>query len=835
MRMTRTRSRPRPFFPHAPSMIPRSLTAIVLGLAASPLVAAAPMGPQGPVLTGGTPIRQVAVSPRNPDRVVVLYGPYSSSDWAPRGAVLLARSLDGGQSFEVVAREDISFGGSRVLEVQFSRSGALWVTTPDGLHRSGDLGSSFEFVLTPGQAGLAPSGELRSLAIDPFDPDHLWVTLGSANAIGGMIVRSTDGGGTWSPVPPMAGPVFPGTGTVLFDGAVPGQLLVHEGGAFFRSADGGQTFVPTGGTASELFARRAVYDSGRLLIQVSGGQDVLHVSHDGGQTHSPVGAGIPMRGRLAVNANDRGRMAFLGDGVRVATADRGLTWEVTGQVDLGTSTDLALVPVAQGTAPALVGTVLIASEAGLARTAIDAPRGLGLPLPGSGQEPRQSFGRSGPPVAIDPFDRERWLHRRQISFDRGATWRAIDLPGAPPFERQGSFTPAGEILFTHRLAEGELWTVDGAGAATMESIQARSARGAFVAPDDPDLMVAIIENGPPQLLELTEDGGQTWRVIDEAVPPQSPFDVYSFFDHVRFRPRPDGVDIVVLEQASVPLSYQEDIWVSDDLGQSWTRPPLQGGAMEALTVNTTFPEIQYFGATGFGLPLQRSNDGGVSWTPVGPEARYRRIVRGNLDPEVLVAVVTVPQGPGTSSELRLSRDGGASWGVLAVQSFQGIREFGWPLMAPDDSYVVVAGRVFELSADVGAPECSAAPSSTGDAARVRAVGSSSVAARDVHLVASGLPAHTFAIVASSRDAGFVPGLGGGAGNLCLGGVIGRLPGGAIRAGALGDLGARIDPAAIPEGGALVPALPGDTWRFQVWFRDGATSNLSDAIAITFAP
>ena len=39
-----------------------------------------------------------------------------------------------------------------------------------------------------------------------------------------------------------------------------------------------------------------------------------------------------------------------------------------------------------------------------------------------------------------------------------------------------------------------------------------------------------------------------------------------------------------------------------------------------------------------------------------------------------------------------------------------------------------------------------------------------------------------------------------------------------------------DLAALPGG---VVIQPGETWSFQLWFRDGASSNTSDGLAIDF--
>ena len=95
----------------------------------------------------------------------------------------------------------------------------------------------------------------------------------------------------------------------------------------------------------------------------------------------------------------------------------------------------------------------------------------------------------------------------------------------------------------------------------------------------------------------------------------------------------------------------------------------------------------------------------------------------------------------------------------------------------------------------------------------------------------------------SRTQGFVPHVGWSEGNLCLGGAIGRFTGpGQILtstpwyASTIGRFEFSVDLAAIPTPQGTVAGIPGDTWNFQLWYRDsssgGATlSNFSDALSI----
>jgi hypothetical protein len=81
--------------------------------------------------------------------------------------------------------------------------------------------------------------------------------------------------------------------------------------------------------------------------------------------------------------------------------------------------------------------------------------------------------------------------------------------------------------------------------------------------------------------------------------------------------------------------------------------------------------------------------------------------------------------------------------------------------------------------------------------------------------------------------------GGSTGNLCLGGSIGRYtgPGQVQNSGALGTFSLAIDLTDMPTPTGGVPALVGQTWNFQAWFRDAIlglpTSNFTDALALTF--
>jgi len=137
---------------------------------------------------------------------------------------------------------------------------------------------------------------------------------------------------------------------------------------------------------------------------------------------------------------------------------------------------------------------------------------------------------------------------------------------------------------------------------------------------------------------------------------------------------------------------------------------------------------------------------------------------------------------------------------------------------------------------VGTSECGpAAPNSTGSSAIVRAYGSTTVADNELRLTASVLPPNQFTLLAVSRDAGSaVPP--GSQGTLCLGGTIGRYNGSVTGSASFGSVSIPVDLTQVPQASTLAAVQPGETWRFQFWYRDvnpAQTSNFTDAVAITF--
>ena len=122
--------------------------------------------------------------------------------------------------------------------------------------------------------------------------------------------------------------------------------------------------------------------------------------------------------------------------------------------------------------------------------------------------------------------------------------------------------------------------------------------------------------------------------------------------------------------------------------------------------------------------------------------------------------------------------------------------------------------------------------SSGLSAVISAVGSTSVAANNVRLDAAQMPSGEFGYFVNSMTQGFVmpPGS---QGNLCLGGSIGRHTANVMNTGAAGEFSLQLNLTMVPTPGGMVAVGAGETWNWQAWFRDGASSNFTDGISILF--
>ncbi len=141
--------------------------------------------------------------------------------------------------------------------------------------------------------------------------------------------------------------------------------------------------------------------------------------------------------------------------------------------------------------------------------------------------------------------------------------------------------------------------------------------------------------------------------------------------------------------------------------------------------------------------------------------------------------------------------------------------------------------VFTLRLSIGTAYGAVTPNSTGVAALLVANGSTVVGYDCLSLSVESMPPGQFGYFLMSMSQGYLPLFGGSQGNLHLAFPIVRFSGDILLSDANGEATFSPPLNALPQGTMF---QPGETWNFQMWFRDtnpGLTSNTSNGLALTF--
>lgn len=128
----------------------------------------------------------------------------------------------------------------------------------------------------------------------------------------------------------------------------------------------------------------------------------------------------------------------------------------------------------------------------------------------------------------------------------------------------------------------------------------------------------------------------------------------------------------------------------------------------------------------------------------------------------------------------------------------------------------------------------AAVNSTGKPARIEGAGVAEAGGEPLLCVGTDLPTSQPSMLLVSQSVGSATPPGS-QGTLCLSGQIGRFTAQIQDSGILGQVEVAVDTTALPVT-PQAAVQPGETWRFQLWYRDAnpqATSNFSDGVAIQF--
>ncbi|MCP3919244.1 MAG: PKD domain-containing protein, partial [bacterium] len=266
------------------------------------------------------------------------------------------------------------------------------------------------------------------------------------------------------------------------------------------------------------------------------------------------------------------------------------------------------------------------------------------------------------------------------------------------------------------------------------------------------------------------------------------------------------------------------------------------------TSNLQNPSHTYTAGGSYTVALSVTGPGGsdtetkasyIIVTDPAPVAEFSGTPTSGTNP-LTVAFTDLTTGPVTSLLWDFG-DGGTSTAQNPSHTYTSVGTYTVKLTATGPGGSDMEAKTDYITVDpavIGTNYCSPnSPNSTGSPASIVATGSEVVADNDVTLNASSMPLNQFGYFLASSTQGFIANPGGSAGNFCLGSgpFLGRYNGMVQNSGATGTFSITVDLNAVPIASApgTIAIQPGDTWNFQGWYRDGATSNFTDGVSIVF--
>jgi photosystem II stability/assembly factor-like uncharacterized protein len=426
-----------------------------------------------PFPAGGSSVANIWIDPADPDRVVV-----GGSYWTPSsGCAALFKSTDGGLTWTTKTFSCASTGTCYRIAVDSSDpdvvyAGASFYVLTGGpsysnFYKTTDGGTTWQIV----SGGSAPI----AIAVDPRNPLRVFASGGSG--AGGGMMRSLDGGQTWTRTSDATGQ------SIVFDPVRPETVYAGFGSTFYRTDDGGESWT------------RATHVSDGFCTSI-----------------------IPLAGKLLYGSTS---------GVS-ASADGGTTWTAADDGMNGRD-----VP-AFGVAPTVPGTVYAVAEyypqssytQGLIHKTIDGGSTwteLSIWL---------SYDPASSRMAVDPFRADRvWARDRELwrSEDGGATWAG--LPARSTIDDLGDLA-VSDLTSGYIAAAGSgtrypgavpymscETSFDGGDNWTVLPVNLERGSGSAVAfdPRDGNSIFVGGEVGGRGALFRSRDGGSNWTEIDAGV------------------------------------------------------------------------------------------------------------------------------------------------------------------------------------------------------------------------------------------------------------------------------------------------------------------------------
>jgi hypothetical protein len=575
----------------------------------------------------------------------------------------------------------------------------------------------------PWQPVSGPTG--GSIAASAISPDFATDQMAYAAVRGRGVYRSLDGGFKWQPTGPdgwyvndlVLSPNFPNDQMLFVTNGLPTTAASVQ-----HSPDGGLTWhsanfaVPV--TNGLALAISPAFTTDQTLYLVTGGTPQL--STDGGVNFAAAGGWFSAHAVHALAlATDQTLFAAAS-----AESEEGIYRSVNGGTDWLLVRSGGFPTVAASPAYAADNIVLTLDSSGQLHRSDDG--GVSWTTPAltvnSGGTGNISFSPTfasdnvvmavgssddGPYISVDgglTWTPSGWYNPAD-TFNNGLIGGAVfDLALAPNQGWDGVMLAATSVGMAHSHDGGENWRQANGG------LPALAVRALAAAPGTADTLLAgtaYFENLPINTsspdeydgnLQLSTDGGRTWRVTSErlqqltavAFSPDFATDEtafaaagtigqHSFFDGGVYRSTNGGenwqeifANQVILDLAVSPnFAGDQTVWAaawrysgssgvyrSIDAGDSWsTIAP--GIAATKLVVSPNYVSDQILlAATSAGL--QKSSDGGISWNPVGPAEEVSAVTISPLYGASQTIVMA------TADMLHRSTDSGTSWQALEI-------------------------------------------------------------------------------------------------------------------------------------------------------------------------
>jgi len=456
-------------------------------------------------------IGRILVDPRDSN---VVYVASEGPLWSPGGDRGLYKSIDGGASWEQILAGGEYTGVNAVLmdprdpdvlyastHQRFRSVAALINGGPEtAIHKSTDGGKTWRKL----ENGLPKEDKGKiGLAISPQRPDVIYATIELAHRKGG-VYRSTNGGGSWEKRSDyMSGGTGPHYYQELFASPHKFDRLYHMDVRLHASEDGGTTFRSIEGKYKHVDNHALAFDPSDPDYLLAGCDGGLYESWDLGK-HWKFVANLPVTQfyKLAIDNDEPFYNIYGGTQDNNTQGGPSRTDNVHGI----RNSDWFITMSGDGHQPAVdpENPDIVYAEMQQGRLVrFDRQTGETVyiqPQPGE-DEPTDRFNWDSP-ILISPHEPARLYYASQRvwrSEDRGDAWTPISGDLSRGLDR-----------FTLPMM-GRVWSYD-----AVWDLWAMSKYGTVTSLAESPLVGGLVYAGTDDgLIQVTEDGGGTWRKIDQ--------------------------------------------------------------------------------------------------------------------------------------------------------------------------------------------------------------------------------------------------------------------------------------------------------------------------------